>query len=72
MILTVTTVVGTVFGIMYHERIWCMLCPMGTMANWLGRGKMVLKVDNACTNCGAGEKVAGCRSTPARTERPAW
>jgi polyferredoxin len=64
MILTVTTVVGTIFGIMYHERIWCMFCPMGTMANWLGRGRMVLKVDEACTNCGTCEKVCRMQINP--------
>jgi NAD-dependent dihydropyrimidine dehydrogenase PreA subunit len=32
---------------------------MGTMANWLGRGKMPLTVDEKCSNCGACEKV--CR-----------
>ncbi|RJQ64943.1 MAG: 4Fe-4S binding protein [Desulfobacteraceae bacterium] len=59
MLLTVTTLVGLILGVIYHPRIWCMFCPMGTMANWLGRGKMSLIVDEKCSNCGACEKV--CR-----------
>lgn len=59
MILTVTTVIGLVLGVIYNQRIWCMFCPMGTMANWLGRGRKSLKVSGACTGCGACEEV--CR-----------
>jgi len=52
MILTVTTIIGLIFGIIYHHRIWCMFCPMGTMANWLGKGKKPLKIDNEkCIDC---------------------
>lgn len=64
MVLTITTIVGTFFGIIYHQRIWCMFCPMGTMANWLGRGKMLLKVNEECTQCGACEKVCRMQINP--------
>ncbi|MEW6500461.1 MAG: 4Fe-4S binding protein [Thermodesulfobacteriota bacterium] len=64
MILTMTTVVGTLFGVLYHERIWCMFCPMGTMANLLGRGKMLLRVDAACVNCGTCEQVCRMQLNP--------
>ncbi len=64
MILTVTTVVGTIFGLMYHERIWCMFCPMGTMANILGKGKMVLAVDSGCISCGLCKKVCRMQIDP--------
>jgi polyferredoxin len=64
MVLTVTTVVGTIFGLLYHERIWCMFCPMGTMANILGRGKMALQVDESCINCGICEKVCRMQINP--------
>lgn len=53
MILTVTTVVGLGFGILYNQRTWCMFCPVGTMANWMGRGKHLLRVSSEClgANC---------------------
>ncbi|MEW6187236.1 MAG: 4Fe-4S binding protein [Thermodesulfobacteriota bacterium] len=59
LILTVTTVVGLILGVIYHQRIWCMFCPMGTMANWLGKGKKPLQVTSDCILCGSCEKV--CR-----------
>ncbi|MGV1099739.1 4Fe-4S binding protein [Thiovibrio sp. JS02] len=64
MILTMTTVVGVIFGVLYHERVWCMFCPMGTMANILGRGKMLLRVAEGCTGCGACEKVCRMQINP--------
>jgi len=60
LILTVTTGVGLVLGSVYQYRIWCMFCPMGTMANLLGRGKQQVTIDEEiCTDC---ETCAGvCR-----------
>lgn len=63
-ILTVTTAVGLVLGLVYQPRIWCMFCPMGTMANWLGRGKMLLAVDAGCIHCGACEEVCRMQINP--------
>lgn len=64
MILTVTTVAGLLLGVIYHERTWCMACPMGTMANILGKGKMTLTVGESCTNCGICEKVCRMQINP--------
>lgn len=52
MILTVTTIVGLALGVVYQPRTWCMFCPMGTMANWLGRGRVPLVVTEDCRDCG--------------------
>jgi polyferredoxin len=51
--MTVTTVVGLGLGIPYHQRIWCMFCPVGSMANFLGKGKHLLRVTSHClgANC---------------------
>ena len=51
-----TTVVGLVLGVLYHQRIFCMFCPFGTMANWLGRGKHLLRVSPDCL----GDKCQQC------------
>jgi len=52
LILTVTTGVGLLFGAIYQYRIWCMFCPMGTMANLLGRGKQQIAIDEgSCIDC---------------------
>ncbi len=51
MMLSVTTVVGIVLGIPTHHRNWCTYCPVGTMGNWLGRGKYPLTIDSRCNEC---------------------
>jgi ferredoxin-type protein NapH len=53
-VLTVTTLVGIVLGVIYHQRSWCTVCPAGTVANWISRGRKrpQLLVDDAqCTDC---------------------
>ncbi len=48
----VTTLVGVVLGLVYQQRTWCAFCPMGTLASWLSRGAMPLKVAPSCVSCG--------------------
>ncbi|MFZ5652265.1 MAG: 4Fe-4S binding protein [Bacillota bacterium] len=71
MILTVTTAVGLVLGVAYHHRIWCMFCPMGTMANWLGRKKCPSPLMINAPAAGAVKKYAECRLTRGYTRKPA-
>ncbi|KJS22231.1 MAG: hypothetical protein VR72_06825 [Clostridiaceae bacterium BRH_c20a] len=63
-ILTVTTIIGLLLGVIYHQRIWCMFCPMGTMANVLGRGKQPLLVSEVCNNCGRCNAVCRMQIKP--------
>jgi ferredoxin-type protein NapH len=49
--LSVTTTVGIIAGILTHQRNWCTYCPVGTIGNWFGRGKYPLIIDSACTMC---------------------
>lgn len=52
-IILITTIVGIVLGVMYHQRTWCSFCPMGTMASWFSAKPkpMPLMVENSCVNC---------------------
>lgn len=52
-IIFVTTIVGIVLGVMYHQRTWCSFCPMGTLASLFSaiKNPMPLKVENSCVNC---------------------
>lgn len=52
-IILITTIVGVVLGIMYHQRTWCSFCPMGTLASWLSatRKPKPLRVENTCVSC---------------------
>lgn len=55
LLLTVTTVASVLMGLFIHQRTWCTICPAGTMANWIGRGKgpQLVMDHEACTDCGA-------------------
>lgn len=52
-IILITTLIGIVLGIIYHQRSWCSFCPMGTLASWFSakRKPLPLKVENSCVNC---------------------
>ncbi|MGZ3525352.1 MAG: 4Fe-4S binding protein, partial [Thermodesulfobacteriota bacterium] len=57
MMLSITTMVGITLGIFTHYRNWCTFCPVGTMANWLGKGKYPLLVSSKCNECKRCDKI---------------
>lgn len=63
-ILTVTTSIGTILGIIYQERVWCHICPMGTFANYLSEGKYPLSINDNCNNCKVCSKVCPMQLKP--------
>lgn len=51
-LLGLTTLVGVILAVFYKPRSWCAFCPMGSMASWIGRRKLPLKVDaDKCVDC---------------------
>ena len=66
MLLTVTTAVAIVVGILFHQRTWCLFCPAGTVSNWIGRGKppRLLIRDELCTECKRCSKVCPVQLRP--------
>lgn len=66
-LLTVTTFVGIILGIIYHHRIWCHFCPMGTISNYMSEGKYPIYINNdKCVDC----KV--CSKTCPMQLKPYW
>lgn len=64
-LLTVTTIVAVLLGLFFNPRSWCYLCPMGSMASWIGRRKAPLQVDDsACVSCGACRKACPMELNP--------
>ena len=55
--LSITTAVGIVLGIFTHHRNWCTYCPVGSLGNWLGKGKEPLTVSSDCNQCKKCDKV---------------
>jgi ferredoxin len=63
--LTVTTVLGIILALIFHQRSWCYACPIGTLSNWVGRGKEELGIDSKlCTECGLCYKVCPMQIEP--------
>ncbi|MBM3252929.1 MAG: 4Fe-4S binding protein [Candidatus Omnitrophica bacterium] len=51
-LLSVTTIIGIILSFFFHQRTWCYFCPIGSMANWVGRRKYLLKIESKlCTEC---------------------
>jgi ferredoxin-type protein NapH len=50
-VLSITTSIGIVLGIFIHPRIWCHICPMGTIAGYMSKDKYPLMIENSCTSC---------------------
>lgn len=63
-LILLTTLVGILLALVYHERTWCAFCPMGTLASWLSRRKMPLQVADTCTGCRLCAKTCPFGLTP--------
>jgi polyferredoxin len=64
-LLTVTTILGIILALIFHQRTWCYFCPIGSMANWVGRNKYPLKIDSKlCTECKLCYKVCPIQVAP--------
>jgi polyferredoxin len=63
-LITVTTVVGVLFGVPTHERNWCYYCPIGSFQSILGRGKYPLKISSDCNSCKRCSKVCPMQLEP--------
>ena len=63
-VLTVTTSIGIAFGIFIHPRIWCHVCPMGTIAGYMSNDKYPLVIETGCTSCTLCEKHCPMQIAP--------
>ncbi len=65
MLLTVTTTVGLILALVLHQRVWCYVCPIGTMQNIVGKNRYPLSIDPAgCTGCTLCARVCPVQVTP--------
>ncbi len=65
MLLTITTAVGVLLGLVLHQRTWCYICPIGTMSSWVGsRRKPLLMEREDCTECNVCAKVCPMQLAP--------
>ncbi len=50
-VLTITTIVGIILGVIWKPRAWCQICPMGTLGTWISKGKQPIQVSELCKEC---------------------
>jgi len=64
-LLTVTTAVAVVLGVIYQQRTWCYLCPIGTMSAWVGKNRRPLALEAvACFACRRCSKTCPMQLSP--------
>lgn len=69
-LLTVTTAIGIILALIFHYRSWCCFCPIGSMANWVGRDRYPLKIDSKlCTECNLCYKICPIQASPSAFKR---
>lgn len=71
LMLTITTAIGIVLGIIYQQRQWCYLCPIGTMSNWVGKNRQPLALEaSQCLECGLCAKKCPMQLSPVSLKEP--
>ena len=57
-LLSVTTVIGVILTLFIHQRTWCYICPIGSLASLVGKNKEKLHMKgDACVVCNLCEKT---------------
>jgi len=65
MLITITTALGIILAVVFHQRSWCMICPIGTLVNLIGRNKRPLKIDSdLCVGCKLCNKICPVQLKP--------
>jgi ferredoxin-type protein NapH len=64
-LLSITTAVGLILALIFQQRSWCYICPIGSMSNWVGENRNQLAIDKeACISCKLCEKTCPMQLTP--------
>jgi ferredoxin-type protein NapH len=64
-LLTITTIVATIFAIVLQQRSWCYVCPIGSISNWVGRNRLQLRIDaGSCVDCKACANICPMQLSP--------
>lgn len=69
--LSVTTGLGLILGVIYQQRNWCYICPIGTMSNWVGKNRKPLVLEEAkCLDCNLCAKKCPMQLSPVSLKEP--
>lgn len=68
-LLTATTAIGVILGVLFHQRSWCYICPVGTAANLIGKDRYKLTVDTKkCVECKLCNQICPMQLQPYNTK----
>jgi polyferredoxin len=56
--------IAILIGVVFKPRIWCRVCPMGSMQGVMSKNTYLLKVGNDCKECKLCQKVCPISSAP--------
>lgn len=64
-LLSITTGIGILLALTWHQRVWCYICPIGTMSNWVARNRQPLQMaEDRCTECSLCAKTCPMQLSP--------
>jgi len=64
-LLTITTGIGIVLALIWQQRSWCYICPIGSISSWVGKNRNQICIDpEACVSCKACAKVCPMQLAP--------
>ncbi len=68
-LLSVTTAVGVALGLVWQQRTWCYICPIGTMSSWVGKNRRPLALaEDKCLHCNLCARTCPMQLAPATRE----
>lgn len=73
LLLSITTAVGVVLGLIFQQRTWCYICPIGTMSNWVGKNRRpLLLAAERCTECNLCARACPMQLAPVALKEQAF
>ena len=65
MLLTITTFIGVILSLIFHQRTWCAFCPIGSLSSWVGKNKDLNQLNSElCTSCTLCHRVCPVQIEP--------
>jgi ferredoxin-type protein NapH len=64
-LITITTILGIILAIIFHQRSWCTICPIGTVVNLAGKNQKPLRINSElCIECKSCAKACPMQLSP--------
>ena len=68
----VSTSIAVLIGVVFKPRIWCRICPMGTMQGVVSKNTYLLKINKNCKECKLCQTVCPISSKPFENKKKVY